>query len=171
MPVIKAPVLNINDLTLEEIKTGDLYQEKYANISEQIGAKQLSYSVTIVPPNKISCPFHVHHINEEMFLILEGTGLLRFGDKEYPLKAGDVIACPIGGKESAHQIINNSQNDLKYFCLSTNQEADICEYPDSGKFGVFSIFDEPKSSKKRRIRYLGRTQNTLDYWDGEKTEK
>lgn len=141
--------------------------KKYASISAHIGAKQLSYSIAIVPAGKRSCPFHVHHINEEMFYILEGCGKLRFGENEYAIKAGDVIACPIGGKEMAHQIINDSNEDLKYFCLSTNHDADICEYPDSGKFGVYSIFDNSKPNKTRRIKYLGRTQNSLDYWDGE----
>jgi uncharacterized cupin superfamily protein len=36
-----------------------------------------------------------------MFLILEGEGELRFGDKRYPIRKHDVIACPPGGPEVA----------------------------------------------------------------------
>ena len=77
--------------------------------------------------------FHNHHINEEMFLILEGEGTLRYGTKTYKIKKNDIIACPAGGKEEAHQILNTSDHDLQYLCLSTNLPCDICEYPDSNK--------------------------------------
>ena len=41
-----------------------------------------------------------------MFLILEGEGDLRFGDRRYPLRRHDVIACPPGGPSVTHPIIN-----------------------------------------------------------------
>jgi hypothetical protein len=34
------------------------------------------------------------HVNEEMAFILEGTGTLRAGDREFPIRAGDVISSP-----------------------------------------------------------------------------
>tara|TARA_B100001123_G_C14536827_1_gene720616 strand:- start:73 stop:303 length:231 start_codon:yes stop_codon:yes gene_type:complete len=74
-----------------------------------------------------SCPFHNHQVNEEMFLIIEGSGLLRFGKDEYTIQKNDIIARPAGGKDVAHQIINNSDSDLKYLALSTKEMAKICE--------------------------------------------
>ncbi len=125
------PLINLDEVNdFEEIDDGP-FQERYAGISEKIGAKKLGYSIAIVPPNKKVCPFHNHRINEEMFLILEGEGTLRFGDREYSIKKNDIIACPPGGREVAHQIINTSDCDIKYLCLSTNEPFDICEYPDS----------------------------------------
>src|SRR5262245_45007251 len=56
---------------------------------------------------------------EEMFLIIEGERELRFGDKRYPIRKHDVIACPPGGPEVAHQIINTGKTTMRYLALST----------------------------------------------------
>lgn len=73
----------------------------------------------VVPPGKFQCPFHNHHGEEEMFLIIEGEGELRFGDRRYPIRKHDVIACPPGGPEVAHQIINTGTTAMRYLALST----------------------------------------------------
>ncbi len=96
-------------------------------------------------------------------MILEGEGTLRFGEQEYPIKAQDVIACPPGGREVAHQIINTSEHDLKYFCLSTNEPVDICEYPDSNK--VLSMSGE---SGNRTFRHISKMDDAVDYYTDEK---
>jgi uncharacterized cupin superfamily protein len=164
------PIVNINEVSLEHSEKGKLYEEAFCSFGEQIGARFLGYGVSIVPPGKRACPFHSHHVNEEMFFIIEGKGKLRFGDEVYALKAGDVIACPPGGPEVAHQIINDSDSHLKYLSVSTMTEADFCEYPDSGKFGAFAPFVTIDGKETRRIRFLGRAENTLDYWDGEEID-
>jgi len=158
------PLLNLAEITEFEPFEKGPYQERYAGISDKIGAKKLGYSITIVPPGKKSCPFHNHHVAEEMFLILEGNGTLRFGDEEYPIKAYDVIACPPGGRDVAHQIINTSNKDLKYFCLGTNESSEICEYPDSNK--MLAMAGEPGEGK-RRLRHMTRMDENVDYFEGE----
>ena len=90
----------------------------------------LGYNLTVLPPGKVQCPFHCHHGEEEMFLILEGEGELRFGDQRYPIRKHDVIACPTGGPEVAHQIINTGTVPMRYLALSTLVDIDVCEYPD-----------------------------------------
>ncbi len=42
-----------------------------------------------------------------MFLILEGE--LRFGNERFAIRKHEVIACPPGGPEGAHQIINTGE--------------------------------------------------------------
>ena len=102
----------------------------------------------------------------ELFVILEGTGEYRFGEETYPIRAGDVLAAPSGGPEAAHQIVNTGDETLKYLGVSTKAETEVVEYPDSNKFAVMSRFDwsDPKAGG---IRFIGRTDANLDYWDGE----
>lgn len=157
------PFLNIDDLEdFTKSEHGD-FQERYAPISEKIGARKLGYSLSIVPPGKKVCPFHNHRINEEMFLILEGEGTLRFGESEYAIKAMDIIACPPGDRRVAHQIINTGKADLKYLCLSTNEPFEICEYPDSDKMLALD-----SSQADQPFRHIARISDSLDYFDGEK---
>jgi uncharacterized cupin superfamily protein len=81
MGVIDSRVLNIEDLTLEHFKKGDLFESTSARIGPLLGAKDLGYSYDVVPPGKRSCPFHSHRGEEEMFFIVRGNGTLRFGDE------------------------------------------------------------------------------------------
>ena len=156
------PFLNIDEIEDYQTSEKGPYGESYSAISNKIGAKKLGYSISIVPPGKKVCPFHNHHINEEMFLILEGSGILRFGDKKYAIKKHDIIACPPGGREVAHQILNTSNSDLKYLCLSTNEPYDICEYPDSNK--VMSMVGD---QGMRTFKHISKADIEIDYLDGE----
>jgi uncharacterized cupin superfamily protein len=37
-----------------------------------------------------------------MFFVLAGEGEVRLADRMQPIRAGDVIACPAGGADTAH---------------------------------------------------------------------
>jgi len=168
------PIVNIDEVPLvprsEMHKPkGDsaaLYGMSMGRIAPLIGARQLGYNVTAVPPGKRAFPFHSHRVNEEMFFILEGTGEVRVGKETYPLRKGDILACPAGGIETAHQIINTGSEELRYLAVGTTRTPEVCDYPDSNKFGVY---DEPRGIQdpKTMVRHVARTDQCLDYWDGE----
>ncbi len=161
-----SPVVNIGDLPLAHGKKGKLYESADVRIGPMIGLKSLGISYSEVPPGKSSCPFHNHHVEDELFIILEGEGTYRFGADSYPIKAGDVLGAPAGGHETAHQIINTGSEPLRYYGVSTMSLADVCEYPDSGKFGVFSR-STGNPYDKSTVRHLARLGTGLEYWDGE----
>ncbi|QSX29698.1 cupin domain-containing protein [Shewanella cyperi] len=156
------PLINLNELSESFHDERGKYADTYYPISEKIGAKRLGYSLSEVPPGKRVCPFHNHRINEEMFLILAGTGTLRFGAEEYQVKPMDIIACPPGGRDVAHQLINTGTETLRYLCLSTNDPFDICEYPDSDK--ILAMTGEQGN---RTLRHISRAGDAVDYYDGE----
>jgi len=102
-----------------------------------------------------------------MFFVLEGTGEVRIGDETFPIRAGDVIACPAGGLETAHQLRNTGSAELKVLAVSTTESPEICEYPDSGKFGVLAFFGAGADGRPEMFAYMGRRGESLDYWEGE----
>jgi len=159
------PIINLADVTFDDIEDNGLYTSRRARFSKSIGARKLGYNLTVLPPGKVQCPFHSHHGEEEMFLILEGEGELRFGDQRYPIRKHDVIACPPGGPEVAHQIINTGVTTMRYLALSTLVEVEACEYPDSRK-----ILIAAGKRGARGLRKLFRAENTVDYYDREKTD-
>ena len=75
------PIMNLDDVAFDDVEENGIYTSSRGQISDHIGARKLGYNLTVVPPGKIQCPFHCHHGEEEMFLILEGEGELRFGDQ------------------------------------------------------------------------------------------
>jgi uncharacterized cupin superfamily protein len=169
------PVINIADVELQPrpaamAATGDAaqrYDARMGFIAPLIGAQKLGYNITAVPPGKRAFPFHNHRINEEMFFILQGHGELRFGEAVYPVREGDIIACPPGGKDKAHQMTNTGETELRYLAVSTKLSPEIVDYPDSGKFGVLAEFPADPGSKPQTFRYVGRENQSLDYWEGE----
>jgi uncharacterized cupin superfamily protein len=160
------PIVNIGEVQLKRVSRGDLYESSDFRIGPVIGVKDLGINYTEVPPGKSHGPFHNHHVEDEMFIILEGEGTYRFGADRYPIKAGDVLGAPAGGHETAHQIINTGTKPLRYYAISTMSLADVCEYPDSGKFGVYSRHTR-NPYDKATVRHIDRVGTGLDYWDGE----
>ena len=157
MGVIDSRVVNLDALALERFVKGEAFECSAVRIGPLLGARDLGYSYDVVPPGKRSCPFHSHRGEEEMFFIVKGTGTLRYGDETRRIRAGDVICCPPGGPETAHQIVNDSDADLAYLSVSTMLPAEVCEYPDSGKVGAFGS----------GLRHMTRAGDGVDYWDGE----
>jgi uncharacterized cupin superfamily protein len=157
MRTIDSKVINVEDLKLEHFEQGDKFRCDGVRIGPLLGARDLGYSYDVVPPGKRSCPFHSHRAEEEMFFIVRGEGTLRYGNETRRIRAGDVICCPTGGPETAHQIVNDSAGELAYLSISTMYPAELCEYPDSGKIGAFG----------GGVRHMTRTGDALDYWVGE----
>lgn len=156
------PVMNLDAAVFDDVEVNGIYTSSRATIGDHIGARKLGYNLTVLPPGKVQCPFHSHHGEEEMFLILEGEGELRFGNDRYPIRANDVIACPTGGAEVAHQIINTGTTEMRYLALSTRAEIDVCEYPDSQKVLVVAGADDDQG-----LRKMFRAETTVDYYDRE----
>jgi uncharacterized cupin superfamily protein len=156
------PVMNLDEVAFDDVEKNGRFTSSRGSIGCHIGARQLGYNLTVLPPGKVQCPFHSHHGEEEMFLILEGEGELRFGDRRYPLRKHDVIACPTGGPEVAHQIINTGRTDMRYLALSTIAEVEVCEYPDSQKILVVT-----GKAGEPGLRKMLRAEATVDYYDRE----
>ncbi len=157
MRAIDAKVINIDELKLEHFAKGDKFESDARRIGPLLGAKDLGYSYDVVPPGKRSCPFHSHRGEEEMFFIVRGEGTLRYGDETRKIRAGDVICCPTGGPETAHQIVNDSSAPLAYLSISTMAPVEVCEYPDSKKIGAYA----------GDFRHMTRPEHHLDYWTDE----
>lgn len=160
------PVVNMDELDFIDVGNGKKFSAKLGPIGSRIGAKQIGCNLTVVEPGDRAFPFHVHHVNEEMFVILEGSGEYRFGEDTFPLREGDVVSAPAGGPEVAHQIINTGQVTLRYLAISTHSQPEVVEYPDSGKFLVVSGIDD-NNPRNAKLRFIGRTDTSLDYFDGE----
>ncbi len=163
------PVLNVADAqAFDNTPEGsERFGARVAPIGRPLGLTGLGCMHVTVEPGRRAFPFHNHLGNDEMFVILEGTGEFRLGDETHPVKAGDVCAAPKGGPETAHQIVNTGTTTLRYLGISTMQDPEVVEYPDSGKFGAVAIAPGP-DFMRAHLKYIGRPDSAVDYWDGEK---
>ncbi len=159
--IIDQRVVNVNDVGLEHFENGTKFASDGVRLGPIVGAKDLGYSYDVVQRGKIACPFHSHRAEEEMFFIVRGTGLLRYGNETRKIRAGDIICCPVGGPETAHQIVNDSDAELAYLSVSTMMPAEVCEYPDSKKIGAFG------GDEHDRLRHMTQASAGVDYWKDE----
>lgn len=149
-------IRNFNDVDLQHEQREPLYDTQCARLAAGTAALKLGLGIDILAPGKRGCPYHLHHAQEEMFIVLEGQGTLRVDGEMLPVAAGDVVFIP-AGRQYPHQFINTSDAPLKYLSVSTRERPEICEYPDSGKYLAYAEdFDT-----------IQRLPATLDYWDGE----
>ena len=149
-------VRNLDEVKLERQQRAPLYDTRTGGVTDGTAATKLGAGFDILEPGKVACPYHYHLAQEEMFVILDGDGTLRVAGERVPVRAGDVIVIP-PGPEYPHHLINTGSVPMKYLSISTQEEPEICYYPDSDKLGAFA--------KDHRI--IQRRGDTLDYWDGE----
>lgn len=159
------PFVRLDDLPLVEQSHGTAYAARMAQVGAVLGGELLGCRLTAVPPGKSAWPFHNHHANEELFVILSGEGTLRHGDERHAVAAGAVVLCRAGGPETAHQLINTGPEDLRYLAISTMRDPDVTEYPDSGTFGVVAGAPPGGDKAERRFQFHGRPTGASDYWE------
>ncbi|MEE4410068.1 MULTISPECIES: cupin domain-containing protein [unclassified Serratia (in: enterobacteria)] len=154
-------IRNIENVEKKHDRRPPLYDSVGARLGTGTAAHKLGASIDVVAPGMRSCPYHFHYAQEEMFIVLEGSGTLRVAGEQLPIKSGDVIFIP-PGPAYPHQIINTSALPLKYLSVSTREQPELVEYPDSGKFQAIAQRDNGQP-----VHYLQRPSASLDYWEGE----
>lgn len=123
-------VSNMNNIPEENIYDPDFHSQlKTVCIGDAIGSEKLYANMDYVKPGAVSVKYHFHSKQEEFYLILSGSGLLRMNGEEIPVKAGDAVSAP-AGKDTGHQFINTGSEILQILDVGTREKDDIITYPD-----------------------------------------
>jgi uncharacterized cupin superfamily protein len=163
---MKPRIVNLENVALITRGHGDKYESQFAPVGAQLDSQLLGFNVTILPPGKRAFPYHAHRGNEEMFFILEGEGSIRIDGETHRIRKGDFISLP-PGKDSAHQILNDSNATLRYLAVSTMQTPELVEYPDSGKIVASYGKGGGRPPTPDSVRHVLRVKDAVDYWEGE----
>jgi uncharacterized cupin superfamily protein len=116
------------------------------------GSRTTGLNHVVIASERRGWPRHCHASDEELFVILGGSGKLRVGDDEAAIRAGHVLSRP-AGSGLAHSF-RAGPDGLEYLAYGQRQPNDIAYYPDSGKVALWGV------------GVIGRIE-PLDYWDGE----
>lgn len=131
-------------------------------ISEALGRKPLStdlmerhpFDVEIlrIAPGATPYPYHSHAAQWEFYHVISGRGTVRHEGGTTPIAAGDAFIFP---PDEAHQLTNDSSEDLLIYVVADNPIGESCYYPDSKKWLV-------RSPERRLMR-----GEAVEYYDGE----
>jgi uncharacterized cupin superfamily protein len=118
----------------------------------------LGMSVVELLPGETQTPYHFHHGNEELLLVLRGNPTLRTPSGEQELRPGDFVFFP-QGPAGAHQMLNRTDVPARYVVADSKASPEIVEYPDSGKIAAMS--------RETQHWSVHRLADAADYFDGE----
>lgn len=150
-----ANVVQVSDVPEQVQMMGERWGGAYKPLTPDMSARggRLGVNLMRVPPGRAAVPFHSHLREDEVFYVLSGRAVLRYGEEICEIGPGDCISCP-AGQGVAHQIANPFDEDVVYLSIGTNDPHEVCVYPDNGKVLV------------RGIRKIGRLSEA-GYMDGE----
>ena len=158
------PAPNIYTGELDEWGKIEGFRWRGASVAHTAGSERLGGSLYELPPGETSCPYHHHLANEELLVVLRGRPHLRTPEGWQVLDEGAVVAFPVGERGS-HQLVNRTEEPVRFLMISEMRSPDITVYPDSSKIGAREF--APGSDRSGlRLNFL--TPDAVDYWDGEK---
>ena len=50
------PIMNLDEVEFDDVEENGRYTSSRAQISNHIGARNLGYNLTVLPPGKVQCP-------------------------------------------------------------------------------------------------------------------
>ena len=152
---------NINDPTFDEPREHPGFRCLRARLSRQAGSDRLGLSLWELPPGEAAYPYHYHLAEEDLLLVLDGQPSLRTPDGWQELQEGEVVPF-LRGEQGAHQLVNRTEEIVRFLAFSTNGEPDIVIRPDSSTLGAYERLSEGGG-----LRAVFRTADTVDYYEGE----
>jgi uncharacterized cupin superfamily protein len=104
------------------------------------GASATGLNHVVLAPGAQGAPAHCHSVEEELFVVLDGGGVLELWERgaqrpdEHELRAGDVVSRP-AGSGVAHALRPGDQG-ITYLAYGAREPSDMCFYPQSGRVSL-----------------------------------
>jgi uncharacterized cupin superfamily protein len=113
-----------------------VFDGRARRLGKVAGAVATGLNHAVLSAGQHGAPAHCHSVEEELFVVLEGDGVLELwgrgeqSPEEHTLRAGDVISRP-AGSGVAHALRPGAEG-ITYLAYGTREPSDMCFYPQSG---------------------------------------
>ena len=97
------------------------------NLGDVVGSVETGLSHMTIPPGAEGYPPHCHGAEEELFVVLEGSGTVTLGDESAQVRRGSVVSRPAGTRV-AHSFLAGDDG-LVYLAYGTREPNDVVYYP------------------------------------------
>jgi uncharacterized cupin superfamily protein len=145
-------IVALDDVPAEDFSGGGDVVAVRRDAGDGLGSKRTGVGHLVVAPGALSGSPHCHAAEEELFVVLEGTGTLLLGDAEHAVRAGSVVARPPG--TGVPHAFRAADGPLTLLAFGTREPNDIVFFPRSGKVGLRGV----------KVRF---NVTQVEYWDGE----
>jgi uncharacterized cupin superfamily protein len=130
-------IVNVADLPGDDWRAGDDMGAVTTLMGRPAGAILAGLNQDVVPPGLLNTAPHFHSAEEELFVVLDGTGTLLLGDEEHPVRRGHVVARPPGTK--VPHAFRGGDDRLTVLLYGTREPNDMTYYPRSGVLALRGI--------------------------------
>jgi uncharacterized cupin superfamily protein len=155
-------IVNVAEVEPEPFGRGSVSSEA-RDLGIAAGSVRTGLNLVTVPAGKLNVPPHCHSADEELFVVLDGEGVLELWPtpqrvragveyEEVPIRAGNVISRP-ASSGIAHGL-RAGADGMTFLAYGTRNANDVCYYPRSNKIYF------------RGLGLIARLED-LDYDDGE----
>jgi uncharacterized cupin superfamily protein len=159
-------IVNVEDVEEFE-RVGATVGRRGRDLGRAAGSRATGLKIYDIDPGKLMNPPHSHSAEEEIFVVLDGSGSLgvwahprgatepeRFAtaSERHDLRTGSVVASQAGTARPLE--LRAGSEGMRVLAYGTRVPNDITYYPRSGKVML------------RGVGVVGRIEQ-LDYWDGE----
>ncbi len=107
------------------------FRSRVMRAGHRAGARELGASLYELEAGGAVSPYHVHHANEELLIVLAGRPAVRTPTGTRRIDAGAVVAFP-RGEAGAHRVTNPGPELARVLLVSTMRLPEVAEYPDTG---------------------------------------
>lgn len=106
-------------------------------LGKSAGSVRTGLNRVTLAPGTSGAPPHCHSAEEEIFVVLEGSGTLRLGAEEHEVRAGHAISRR-PGTGVAHSFVAGDHG-LGYLAYGTREPNDITYYPETGEVRIRGV--------------------------------
>jgi uncharacterized cupin superfamily protein len=127
-----------NAVALEDVPA--ILDGRARRIGAAAGAAATGLNHVVLPAGGHGAPAHCHSHEEEIFVVLDGSGVLELWGRgeeqpeQHPLRAGDVVSRP-AATGVAHAL-RPGPDGITYLAYGTSDPGDMCFYPQSGRVSL-----------------------------------
>lgn len=158
-------IVNIHRARLEHQAHGQAFESRLASFTALLGARQLGCQLTVGAARQ-ACLADARAPGQRRTRLRPRRARHRPARRDDSIEAGDLVSF-VAGPDNPHQIVNTSDAELLYLCISTMQEPEVVLYPDSGKYAVIAGSLPGGDESLRTFSVVARASNRVPYWDGE----
>jgi uncharacterized cupin superfamily protein len=142
-------IVNVDEAERQVSERED-HRGSWRRLGRSAGARRTGLNHIALEPGQMAAPPHCHSAEEELFVVLDGSGTLLLGDEQAGVRRGQIVARP-AGTGVAHAFTAGADG-LTFLAYGTREPNDICYYPRSNKIYFCGVGVITRVEK-------------LDYWD------
>ena len=123
--------VHIDGVAPFEYDFGGNIRARMTDIGRAIGSQAIGLTIQTVAPGCRSSRRHRHVFQEEILIVVSGTGTLLHGEARVAVRPGDCF-CYTPSDAEVHTFENTGTDDLAIWAFGNRFRHEVCLYPDEG---------------------------------------